>query len=211
VTPDDPRHGQVRGYIAHQRNGGDYCEPCIHAKSVYDKRRKWDALNGRGYTVPSLGARRRVQALQAQGWSRTQIATEAGWGTSGALRYIDRSETITRRTHERIAEAYERLCMKPPPDAMSAIRTRTWARKHGHVPPLSWDDIDADPEPATGEACDLDPVVVDRVLAGRVVPTTHAERLEIARRWIADGRGSNELFRLTGWNIPRYVRVKEVA
>ena len=74
MTPDDPRHGTVAGHIAHQRDGGDYCLSCITAKARYDKRRKWDAANGRGYTVPSIGARRRIQALQAIGGSRPQVA-----------------------------------------------------------------------------------------------------------------------------------------
>lgn len=149
MNPDDPRHGTVAGHIAHQREDGNYCLPCITAKARYDKRRKWDAANGRGYTVPSLGARRRIEALQALGWSRQRIAEEAGWTSSGALRYVTRSETMTRATHDRIADAYERLCMKYP-DTQGAARARTWAKRHGHAPPLAWDDIDdIDEKPGT--------------------------------------------------------------
>jgi hypothetical protein len=213
VTPDDPRHGTVAGHIAHQRSDRNYCDPCIRAKAMYDKRRKWDALNGRGYTVPSLGARRRVQALRAAGWSRQRIAEAAGWETSGALRYIDRSDTITRTTHERVAEVYERLAMKPPPDEMAARRARTWARRQGHPQPLAWWDID-DPnevpdsgsDPHGRNRDDLDPVVVDRLLAGEHVDSTRAERDEAMRRWRAAGRSERSLCELFGWHEGRYGR-----
>jgi hypothetical protein len=149
VRPDDPRHGTVAGHVAHQREGGDYCQACVTAKAMYDKRRVWDAANGRAYTVPSVGARRRIQALLAVGWSRPQVAREAGWETSGALRYVMRSDTMTRATHDRIAETYERLCMRPPPNEMVARRVKTWARKGGYAPPLAWLNIDdPDEQPA---------------------------------------------------------------
>lgn len=150
MSPDDPRHGTVAGHIAHQRSGVPYCEACIRAKSSYDKRRKWDALNGRGRTVPSLGARRRLQSLQYVGWSRARVAEAAGWKTTGALNYLMRSDTITRSTHEKLALVFEALAMKQPPDEMAAIRARTWARRRGYAPPLAWDDIDDPNEQPTG-------------------------------------------------------------
>jgi hypothetical protein len=57
----------------------------------------------------------------------------------------------------------------------------------------------------------VDPVVVDRILAGEVVRATPPEREEVVRRWVADGRGINELARMTGWRVERYYRKNEVA
>jgi hypothetical protein len=225
VTPDDPRHGTLAGYNVHARTGRDYCEPCRRAKAIYDKRRKWDALNGRGYTVPSLGARRRIQALQVMGWSRQRIAEAAGWTTSGALRYVDRSDTITRRTHERIAEAYERIAMTPPPDEMAARRARTWAKKYGYHPPLAWDDIDDPDETPAGayrprsntmydhetgsfKAAPPEPVdeaVVLRLLAGdTTVTSSKDEKVEAMRRWLSWGKSEKEFCRIHGWKDNRY-------
>ena len=213
MTPDDPRHGTVAGHIAHQRDGGDYCLPCITAKARYDKQRVWDALNGRSYTVPSLGARRRIQALRAVGWSRERIAREAGWATSGSLRYVTRSDTMTRATHDRIAEVYERLCMQTPPDPQGAARARTWATRLGLAPPLAWDDID-DPDATPnlgGIDDDIDPVVVDRLYAGQRVTSTRAEKVEALRRWMDSGRSQRSFCQMHGWAENRYVDREEGA
>lgn len=213
MTPDDPRHGTVAGHVAHQREGSDYCQPCITAKAMYDKRRVWDAANGRTYTVPSIGARRRIQALLAVGWSRPQVAREAGWESSGALRYVMRSDTMTRATHDRIAETYERLCMKTPPNEMVARRVKTWARKGGYAPPLAWDNIDDPNErPDLGSLDhDIDRVVVSRILAhdaSLARTATVAERRAVVAAW----PGSlAELERMTGWKADRYIDRKDGA
>lgn len=206
MSPEDPRHGTVAGHIAHQREGGGYCAPCIAAKSRYDKGRVFAAHRGVGYTVPALGARRRLQALQARGWSRQRIAEAAGWTSTGALNYLMRSDTITRNTHDRLAEVYERLAMQDPPDEMAARRARTWARRHGYVPPLAWDDIDRDERPTFGgHDDDIDPVVVFRLLAGDHVPSTRAEKVEAMRRWRARGGSEKAFCDLHGWKTGRYV------
>lgn len=213
MTPDDPRHGTVAGHIAHQRDGGDYCPACIAAKAMYDKRRVWDAANGRTYTVPSIGARRRIQALLSVGWSRPQVAREAGWETSGALRYVMRSDTMTRATHDRIAETYERLCMKTPPDELVARRVKTWARKGGYAPPLAWNNID-DPNEVPdrgGSDEEIDLVVVDRLLAGQRVPSTRAEKVEAVRRWMSQGRSQRSLCVMHGWQEGRYLEREDGA
>jgi hypothetical protein len=212
MSPEDPRHGTVAGHIAHQRGDRDYCDPCIRAKAMYDKRRKWAAYNGQGYTVASLGARRRLQALQALGWSRQRVAEAAGWPTTGALNYLMRNETITRATHDRLAAAYDALSMRTPPDEMAARRARTWARRRGYAPPLAWDDIDNDPAPNLGgRDDDVDPVVVMRLLEGQRVPSTKAEKDAAMAQWVADGGSKAELCRWHGWKQGRYGRLEVVA
>ena len=53
----------------------------------------------------------------------------------------------------------------------------------------------------------IDPVVVERVLAGVPVPAaTLAERVEIVARWRATGRPLADLERITGWKVERYYR-----
>lgn len=53
---------------------------------------------------------------------------------------------------------------------------------------------------------DIDEVAVERVLAGDPpAHTTHAEKLEVVRRWPA-WRDLSELEHLTGWNVHRLRR-----
>lgn len=91
--------------------------------------------------VEPLGARRRLQALTALGWSQHALArmldTTPGHinvmlhGTGGAM-YAS--------TAARIAALYDELCGTPGPSKRSA----TTARLNGWLPPAAWDDIDTD-------------------------------------------------------------------
>ena len=90
--------------------------------------------------VPSLGAQRRLQALTWLGWESREIGTALGMdGTTVA--WILRTDRITLRTHERVAEVFEQLCMKFP-DGRGATRARMRARRRGWVGPLAWNDVD---------------------------------------------------------------------
>jgi hypothetical protein len=216
MTPDDPRHGTVAGYAQHYRDDrGGYCDPCRAAKAKFDKRNGIAKARGNPTTVPSLGARRRIQALQRLGWSRPQIAAAAGWNTTGSLNYIARSETITRKTHQAIARAYDKLSMSLP-SGPGVAQARTWAMRRGYAPPLAWDDIDTDERPHTGtdrwgrtRDADVDPVVVTRILAGDWrLPCTAAEKAAVVAAW--DG-SHNELARRTGWKVERYTEREDGA
>lgn len=84
--------------------------------------------------VPGCGARRRVEALMWNGWTRRQIFREAlGWmdGTPH-----DFGEHVLLRTHEEIVKYYEQRWHIPGPSK----RTRTIARRAGYAPPGAWDD-----------------------------------------------------------------------
>ena len=141
MTPDDPRHGTEAGCREHYRYGQSACPPCLEAhrranimRQLYPHKRS------------SLGAQRRIQALQAIGYGRHRIAREIGYSNGGALTYLMRSETMLTSTFDRIREAYERLSMTVPA-GRGPERARSWAKRHGYAPPLAWDDIDTDLEP----------------------------------------------------------------
>lgn len=148
--PKDPRHGTVRGAVAHHAIGDKACSWCRRAKRLYEaQRRMADAPEKK---VPALGSRRRVNALRALGWSKPFMCRELELSPRSMDRIINPAyESITRPIADKIDALYRRLCMAPPPQGPDADRTRTWARKAGCVPPLAWDDIDHDEAPVVVE------------------------------------------------------------
>jgi ParB/RepB/Spo0J family partition protein len=103
MTPTDPRHGTVAGFVAHGRAGVPACEPCLTAKRRYEKTRQ---IHGHR-KVPALGTHRRVHALRALGHSLRDICRAAGWADKGSLNYAMGAETITAATALRVAQVYE--------------------------------------------------------------------------------------------------------
>lgn len=58
---------------------------------------------------------------------------------------------------------------------------------------------------------DFDQAVVDRILAGDYrLRANRTEKTAVVEAWVASGRSSNELARLTGWKPERYARVTPV-
>lgn len=164
-------------------------------------------------TVDSTGTRRRVQALYALGWTWDALAAELGipnnssvWRLAHGVHCSDRG--VYRETAASIADLYERLCMTRP-EGWVADRARSIAIRNGWVPPLAWDDID-DPNavPSGGSTdSDVDPVVIERILAGDYRLTANrAEKVEACHQWVASGRSISSLARLTGWKVERYYK-----
>lgn len=95
--------------------------------------------------VPALGARRRIRALIALGWTHQLMHAHSGVRTAVTLNQA--GDWITARTHRKVAALYEQLAMTPGPSQAS----RTRARTYGYAPPLAWNDIDdPDETPDTG-------------------------------------------------------------
>ena len=151
MSADDPRHGSLAGYKAGCR---DQC--CRAGAAHYQRWREYDQMLGRPRTLPVRGFRRRVEALRAIGWSVNDIASAIGMDVRNLPRTCE-GTSVYRATHQKLAEAYERMCMKPPTDRY-ASRRRTLAVRRGCIPPLAWDDIDRDVTPAktSGRVTTLD-------------------------------------------------------
>lgn len=146
-NPDDPRHGTVKGAVAHNTIGDKACEQCLRAKRIYEAQRRMADTPEK--KVPALGTRRRINALRALGWSKPYLCRQLGLANRSLDHLLDPDyESVTRTVADNIDALYRRLCMKPPPQGPGAERARTWARKAGCVPPLAWDDIDNDEAPA---------------------------------------------------------------
>lgn len=136
-----------------------------------------------GATVSNRGARRRLQALMAQGWSTQRLGEHLGIQRQEVLRFV-RIEKIRGRTHRAIADLFDLLWDKTPPhteprDRIAYDRIRRHASAHGWQSPLAWDDIDLDDAPsrlAEYQEDDVDDAAVAIAITGEPIDLTPAER-----------------------------------
>lgn len=215
---DDPRHGTTRGFHA-----GCLNPCCRRAIARYQKGIRYNKVAGRRYSVPAIGAQRRIQALMALGWTGNDIAAAAGLPHRNYVRRIlvgQKGKPCTwleRKTHDTIARVFEDLAMRLPEPMPQRARCRTMARNRGWLPPLAWNNIDDPNErPARGSdhkrRDEVDEVVILRGLAGDFDHHfSPAERVELIRRWTRSGRSQRELEQLTGWNSDRYTNTEGAA
>lgn len=151
--------------------------------------------------IPTLGAERRIHALMTLGWNHDAMRPHAG-NTTHLARGTYKQMLASR--WRAVDAMYQELSMRPGPSTHTAGR----AKAAGWSPPLGWDQIDDPTETPNvgGTDTDLDPVVIMRLLSGRPVPSTRAEKVEALRRWRADGKTERELCALLGWKAGRYGR-----
>ena len=206
MSPDDPRHGSNGGYLAHITARDQLCDPCREAHNAA-RRNLWRKRYLRGVDrlyVDATGTVRRIRALQALGWRYADIDAAVGHAERGWAHNLTAQDRVHVDTAEKVQAAFEQLAMTRGPSE----RVRRHAARMGWAPPLAWDDID-DPaeQPNIGGAFDdqVDPVVVDRLLAGQQIPSNRAEKTEAMRRWRATGRSERSLCELHGWKTGRYV------
>jgi hypothetical protein len=155
-----------------------------------------DNRAGRSH-VDATGTRRRLQALVTVGWSFSWLAAELGRDSSNLKRTATGS-VVTAATAAQVTALFDRLWDVAPPTAtraqLAAARSaRAHGRSRGWLPPMAWDDIDTDPEPAPERPSltvahqpfdeDIDEIAVERSLSGdRTVVLTYAEKIEVVRR-----------------------------
>lgn len=201
--PDPPaetcpaaKHGTRAAYYTH----GCRCPEARSECSLYERRRSKEALLGRPRAVPLLGTARRLQALNALGWTMAGIAKAGDLDAKYLAHLVRGANRYTyRETAARVRAVYELLCMTPGPSS----RARALAQAKGYAPPLAWDegdidDPDARPHGHVWAASDLprkvrarvgdgrvDAVVVEETVAGTrspLVVLTLAEQDEVVRR-----------------------------
>lgn len=145
--------------------------------------------------VPTLGARRRAQALACLGWSIQRQAGMLGFRQENYRATLGR-ERMERASWEKVRDLYDRLSMTPPVPAdrhekIGVTRAKNEAARRGWVPPLAWDNIDHDPEPAAAEQDDAAVSMASIYLAIEGKATwgelTPAERHETIGRLRATG------------------------
>lgn len=224
MSPDDPRHGERRGYYAHRKDGEEACDACKRAAAAAEARRVWNLMQGKPGRVPAVGTTRRIQALVRLGYDMVTLGREIGCEPMMVKKWADRTaadDYVFWDTRERVAAVYERLAMHLPPTETTGqrnavTRSRRRAERKGWPPPLAWDNPD-DPDempkgwrrPSAGE--DVDPIVVQRLLELQRVRSTRAEKVEAMRQWRAMGRSEKSLCDAHGWGYSRYVTREDGA
>ncbi len=150
--------------------------------------------------VSARGAVRRIHALQSRGWSMPQLAERTGISHQH-LNALHEGRLIGATRWTRIAAVFDQLWDQAPPadtaPRRNAIaRTLKIARRAGYLPPLAWDDIDRDEQPAsTATEADevIDPIAVDLAIAGHHVPLRTFERHEAVTALNAQGLNDNAI------------------
>lgn len=218
MNDDDPRHGTRAGYRAHRRAATTACDACKRAAAASQARLEGNWSRGIRGRADTIGVQRRLQALSAIGYTWTALDVHLGVAmteklVSGRLHYV------FAETHAKVAALYENLRDTPPPETTPAERgavtkAKRRAARNGWATPDRWlniDDPDEQPDPGYDgrrrSPEDLDPVVIDRILAGDftlAATATRRERIEVVARWRAAGHPTNELERRTGWEPRRY-------
>lgn len=98
--------------------------------------------------VKSLGAMRRLQSLQALGWSVGALSERLDYARGNVRLLVNgRRDWITSDVDQRIRRLWDELCMTLPPaetkwDRAGITRARRTAEAKGWAPPLAWNDID---------------------------------------------------------------------
>lgn len=182
ICPSDHAHGASTNCVT---SHGCRCGDCRAARREYMYWHRHMIAAGRddvfNRRVDATGTRRRIQALMCLGWSQSALERRSGIQQKVLSDHLYR-DYVSTRSRDRIAELYEQLSHLIPPtenagQRISVNKARAYARRHGWAPPLAWDDIDNDPEPATAEPSGaVDEVAVDLAVHGHPVHLTPAER-----------------------------------
>ena len=143
ICPPEHRHGETSTcYNGHKCR----CDDCRASKSIARNHYDWETRRrqGRDVWIPSTGTMRRLQALAVIGWSTAEIAARMG-SHYRPLQKIRAGERVRVHisTARRVYDVFEELCMRVRDDRAARI-VRFRAAANGWLPPLAWDDIDAD-------------------------------------------------------------------
>lgn len=170
--------------------------------------------------ISSRGMRRRIEALGTLGWAQTRLARMLGITQSRMARILTGKTDIPVELHNAAAALYERLWKVPAPHATRYDRTVytgaiEYARAHQWLPPLAWDDIDTDDEPAVvDEEPVVDTVAIDLALRGERVRLTREERhlaIHLARERGYSLEETAQLLDITSRTVLRVLHVPEIA
>lgn len=138
---------------------------------------------------PARGARRRIQALYALGWSLESQSAMAGLEVAELRRTLAGRRFVPARVDVAVRQLHRGLWQTPPPTRtdreLRAVRARRQrAARLGYAPTLAWDDIDRDaelPEPPGGDVDDVDDIALELALAGEPVRLLPRERATLRR------------------------------
>lgn len=130
ITGDRPVQRRTHG----TNSGYKTCHCCDCRRAHAESLRRF--RSGRSDKIlDATGCRRRLQALQALGWSSSKIGRVAGINP-GSIQRLLRAQQVRSSTAALVGRAYDDLSMKVGP----STAVRELARRKGWPPPLAWDD-----------------------------------------------------------------------
>jgi len=139
--PDWPTTADIEAWDTYRTEHGARLD--ARAATLRRRRNHVYLTGGQGTTVSSLGARRRVQALCALGYTLADLATISGTSLSRFSQVArGHNPTVYLDTDARIRALYDRLSGQPPRPTWVTARARRLAIAKGWAPPLAWDNID---------------------------------------------------------------------
>ena len=157
----------------HKRSCDDHprfragCDPCNAQNRRYVTVRK--LAGNPTLSRPAALTVQRLRELRALGYSRLQIAEEAGISPNQVVKLsLGGCDWVQLRVFHGVEQAYTRLRDLPGPD----LRAARWAAKHGWEPPPRL------PVPEPVDEHSIDEIAVERAVAGEKVPLTRAEAAE---------------------------------
>jgi lambda repressor-like predicted transcriptional regulator len=135
--------------------------------------------------ISTRGSRRRLEALACNGWSLARLSPIIGMKRQNLSALMKETRTTTQ-THQKIASVYDRIWNVAPEELYKGEldRAKTWARRSGFLPAMSWDDIDNDHDIVEDEdvAPDfVDWVVVENAVRGEKPKLTPNEQLAVLK------------------------------
>lgn len=170
--------------------------------------------------VSSRGMCRRIEALGTLGWAQTRLARMLGISQSRMARILTSKTPIPAELHNAAAALYEQLWQSHAPhdtryDRAVYTCALEYARVHRWLPPMAWDDIDTDDEPAVvdGEPV-VDDVAIDLALRGEHVRLTREERhlaIHLARERGYSLEETAQLLDITSRTVLRVLHVPEIT
>ena len=114
--------------------------------------RKYDQLRrdfGYRATVDGTITRRKLEALQAIGYSLTNLAQRMGRTQQSLSETFHNWSPVHIETVKAVARLYDELHLSPP-EGIYANRVRIRARRLGYAAPACWDDINNERERPKG-------------------------------------------------------------
>lgn len=130
-----------------------------HAEGARRRRRLVAYGQWTPQSVPNIGARRRIEALQRLGWSMRELSRMLDCHPDRLSVLFLTQTGISPRNHQRVAALYDELWDRPAPqrtkgERISARRAMNRAADLDYAPPLAWNDDEIDDPAARPQRCD---------------------------------------------------------
>lgn len=95
-------------------------------------------------TTNATGTRRRLQALQYNGWDQDTLAQKLGSQRSHVWKLSHERVNVTVNLAKRVQDLYDEIWNQYPESSKGSNLARSISRRNGWLPPLCWDEDNID-------------------------------------------------------------------